>query len=122
MNTARPTPIRSLPIVRAADAPAPSSTSDIQPIVGGCGVAVEYKDAEGTVRMRFMFDETVPFDDVLWWRKQMTRMGDSLPPRRAPRIPLLGPRLLPGLVAFGGLDLLLSGLASLGSFGGNLPL
>lgn len=97
--TARPTPALPFRVVRADAATAPSSTSDIQPIVGGSGVAVEYKDAEGNVRMRFMFDETVPFDDVLWWRKQMTRMGDSLPSRRPPRLPLLGPRLVPSLLA-----------------------
>lgn len=75
-----------------------SHIAEIRPLTGGAGVAIEYRDAQGNVRMRFEFDETVPFDDVLFYRKHLALLGSRLPPRSAPRSGLLGPRLLPCLL------------------------
>lgn len=70
---------------------APGSSVEIRPNVGA-GVELAYKDADGNIRLLFRCDETLKWDDVLFFKKMLGTFGDSLPPRSPPRTSLFGPR------------------------------
>lgn len=92
MTNPLPFPVREpLPTVEAKPA---LGGVEIEGVCGGGGCRLVYKNEQGGVEWTSELSHRFSFEQVLWVRKMMQKIGDDLPAEPSRR-PLLGPRLLP---------------------------